>query len=70
MFKEALSDTNLCRDEVFVDPTNWLHRKDVVDLFHLAYLTEDDYNLVVQNEIGKGIIYRPSYLHYLLPLIL
>ena len=52
MFKEAFSDTNVCRDEIFSDPENWLHRKDVVDLFNLAYLTEDDYNMVIQNQIG------------------
>ena len=53
VFKEAFSDTNVCRDELFTDPKNWLHRDDVVDLFNLAYLTENDYDLVIQNRIGE-----------------
>ena len=53
MFREASSEKNLCRDEVFLNPNNWLHRGAVSNLFNLAYLTKEDYDLVIENEIGK-----------------
>jgi hypothetical protein len=53
LFKKANSDTNLCQDEVFLNPNNWLHGDTVNGLFNFAHMTEQDYQLVIQNEIGE-----------------
>lgn len=58
VYKEAdltSSSNNLCQDSVFLDPSNWLHRDEVADLFSFAYLTDNDMKSVLQNELGMRL---------------
>ena len=55
LFKNSDS-SSVCHDDIFSDSTNWLHHRDVEDIFSIAHLTNDDFELLVQNEIGKPCV--------------
>ena len=55
MYKRVVGDENdeVCQDDVFLRSSNWLHHKDVEDLFHVGYLSDDDYKTLVDDDSGK-----------------